>query len=288
MSDDLDTSKWYTETCTEGYQLSLRMDRVHYQANDGAQDIVVFDNPELGRVMALDGALQISSGDEFIYHEMMAHPPIFAHGNARDILIIGGGDGGVLREVLRHTTIKHAVLVEIDPDVVSQCKQWMPEISKGAFEDPRTELIIHDGAALVRDSERLFDVIIIDSTDPVGPGRVLFEPEFYANCRKRLRDGGILVCQAGTPLVDGQSLKLASTGLRKCFSEVSAYLITNATYTGGPMALGWASDNANTRKDSLAEIQQRFTQAGIKTRCYTPEVHKAAFALPPYIAEHLS
>ena len=170
------------------------------------QRIRVFENARFGRVLTLDGVVQTTEGDEFIYHEMMAHVPILAHGAARRVLIVGGGDGGMAREVLRHRAVEHVTMVEIDAGVVEFSKKYLPSLSAGAFDDPRLDLVIADGADFVAQTDRRFDVAIIDSTDPVGPGEVLFTDTFYGRAKRCLAPGGVLVTQNGVPFMQGDEL----------------------------------------------------------------------------------
>lgn len=235
--------------------------------------------------MMLDGITQTTEADEFIYHEMLSHVPIFAHGAASRVLIIGGGDGGMLREVLRHPGVERCTMVEIDPSVVALSKEYLPNHSDGAFDDPRADLVFADGAVFVKETTETYDVIIVDSTDPIGPGEVLFQDTFYANARKCLNAGGILVTQNGVPFMQPDELKNTVSHLKHLFADASCYLATVPTYVGGPMALGWATDEPAHRKIDLAVLEERFKKAGFKTRYYTPAVHKAAFALPVYISD---
>lgn len=238
-------------------------------------------------MMMLDGVTQTTEADEFIYHEMLAHVPILAHGDAKKVLIIGGGDGGMLREVLRHTSVELCTMVEIDPSVVELSKQYLPNHSAGAFDDPRTHLVFDDGAAFVKNPPHTYDVMIVDSTDPIGPGEVLFQDTFYANARRCLNPGGILVTQNGVPFMQPDELKNTVTHLKHLFADASCYLATIPTYVGGPMAMGWATDNAELRHIDLDVLDARFKSAEIKTRYYAPAVHKAAFALPGYVSDNV-
>lgn len=277
--------KSFRETLYTGWQTDYQGSEVNFDSATDHQRLVIFRNPIFGRMMMLDGVTQTTEADEFIYHEMLAHTPIFAHGAARRVLIIGGGDGGMLREVLRHTTVEHCTMVEIDPSVVELSKIHLPNHSAGAFDDPRTHLVFADGAAYVRDTPDTFDVIIVDSTDPIGPGEVLFQDTFYASAKKCLTSGGILVTQNGVPFMQPGELQNTVTHLRHLFNDATCYLATVPTYVGGPMAFGWASDNANLRHIEPSILEKRFSVADFKTRYYTPAVHAAAFALPVYISE---
>lgn len=275
----------FKETLYTGWQTHYESTEVYFDSATDHQRLVIFRNPIYGRMMMLDGVTQTTEADEFIYHEMLSHVPILAHGAARRVLIIGGGDGGMLREVLRHPDIEHCTMVEIDPSVVELSKIHLPNHSAGAFDDPRAHLVFDDGAAFVRDTTDSFDVIIVDSTDPIGPGEVLFQDTFYANAKKCLTPGGILVTQNGVPFMQPDELKNTVTHLRHLFNDASCYLAPIPTYVGGPMALGWASDNPDVRTVAQSVLEERYAAAGIKTRFYTPAVHKGAFSLPGYVSE---
>ena len=275
----------FTETLYQGWQADYRCDEVYFDSATDHQRLVIFKNPIFGRMMMLDGVTQTTEADEFIYHEMLAHVPILAHGDAKKVLIIGGGDGGMLREVLRHTSVELCTMVEIDPSVVELSKQYLPNHSAGAFDDPRTHLVFDDGSAFVKNPPHTYDVMIVDSTDPIGPGEVLFQDTFYANARRCLNPGGILVTQNGVPFMQPDELKNTVTHLKHLFADASCYLATIPTYVGGPMAMGWATDNAELRHIDLDVLDARFKSAEIKTRYYAPAVHKAAFALPGYVSD---
>ena len=275
----------FTETLYQGWLTDYRCDEVYFDSATDHQRLVIFKNPIFGRMMMLDGVTQTTEADEFIYHEMLAHVPILAHGDAKKVLIIGGGDGGMLREVLRHTSVELCTMVEIDPSVVELSKQYLPNHSAGAFDDLRTHLVFDDGAAFVKNPPHTYDIMIVDSTDPIGPGEVLFQDTFYANARRCLNSGGILVTQNGVPFMQPDEFKNTVTHLKHLFADASCYLATIPTYVGGPMAMGWATDNAELRHIDLDELDARFKSAEIKTRYYAPAVHKAAFALPGYVSD---
>lgn len=270
---------WFEEILHDDFRQRLRVSKVLYQDKTEHQDLIIFENPSLGRVLALDGVVQTTEADEHIYHEMLSHVPILAHGDADAVLIIGGGDGGMLREVLKHPDIA-ATMVEIDPGVIELCREHMPSLSCGAFDNPRADLVIADGAKFVAGTERRFDVIIIDSTDPIGSGEVLFGEEFYAGCRRCLNPGGILVTQNGVPFFQPEELRASHGRLSVLFADVAFYLAPVPTYSGGFMAFGWASDNPARRRTPLETIETRYRTAGIETKYYNPDIHLGAFALP--------
>jgi spermidine synthase len=274
---------WSHETLYPFHRQSLRIDRLLYDSRTDHQRIQVFENARFGRVLTLDGVVQTTEGDEFIYHEMMAHVPILAHGAAKRVLIIGGGDGGMAREVLRHATVEHVTMVEIDAGVVSFCREYLPSLSAGAFDDPRLNLVIADGAAYVAEAHETFDVILVDSTDPIGPGEVLFTDTFYGRAKARLSEGGILVTQNGVPFLQPDELTGTLRALKALFRDAGCYLATVPTYAGGPMAFGWGTDGT-ARHTGVDTLRHRAADAGLDCRYYTPDVHVGAFALPGYVS----
>ena len=273
-----------SETLYQGYAQSFEVTRQLFEVNTGHQHLQIVDTPFMGRVMLLDGVVQTTEKDEFIYHEMMVHVPLFAHPDPKRVLIIGGGDGGILREVLRHKNVEHITQVEIDQSVIDMCKEYFPNHSQGAFDDPRANIVIADGKDFVANCREKFDVIIADSTDPIGPGEVLFTADFYAdekhNC---LAEGGIMVAQNGVPFMQGEEITNTWQRLSKLYRDASFYVMSVPTYVGGFMTLAWASDNSALRSQSVEQIQARVDAAGIETRYYNAGVHVAAFALPNYI-----
>jgi spermidine synthase len=279
------SSRWIAETLyeKEGLTTAYRADEVLYEENTGQQHLVIFDNPVFGRMMALDGATQVAERDEFIYHEMMTHVPILAHGSAKKVLIIGGGDGGILRECTRHKALEKITMVEIDPAVTEFSKEHLAMVSAGAFDDKRLDLVFADGTKFVAESSESYDVVIVDSTDPIGPGAVLFEENFYRNAKARLAPGGVIVTQNGVPFLQPAELTGTIEKFRRLFAVASCYLATIPTYVGGPMAMGWGTDDKALTDVPVETLRARFAAADFDTRYYTPEVHKAAFALPRYV-----
>jgi spermidine synthase len=278
--------RWVEETLHRGHRVRLTTDRVLFDSETEHQRLIIFENADFGRVMMLDGIIQLTTKDEFIYHEMMSHVPLFAHGRAKQALIIGGGDGGVLREALKHPELKQVTLCEIDRGVIDLCRQHFPEISAGAYDDPRTRIVIADGTKFVAETDDRFDVIMVDSTDPVGPGAVLFTREFYADCARCLKPGGLLVTQNGLPFLQADELKQSVGYFRELFADASCYLATTPSYFGGPMSYGWATDDKKLREHRRKKIERRHKKAGgFATRYWSPEVHVAAFALPNYVRE---
>ncbi|RAI56183.1 polyamine aminopropyltransferase [Roseicella frigidaeris] len=284
------TDSWVNETLYAAWGQRFRVLRELARVRSEFQDIMVFESETHGRVMLLDGVVQITEADEFVYQEMLTHVPLLAHGAARRVLIIGAGDGGVLRRVLQHGTVERAVMVEIDGEVIRLAKEHLPGIAGDAWSDPRAEVIVGDGIDYVRQAPAAsFDVVIVDSTDPIGVGEALFTDEFYANCARLLSARGLVVNQCGVPFMQADELRETSLRRRKSFPDVFAYVAAVPTYVGGFMTLGWAAKDTALRQVEAAEIRRRAAAAGIlgATRYWTPEIHVGAFNLPPYIAEQL-
>jgi spermidine synthase len=283
--------RWIAETLFDelDFRMTYAVERVLYETQTEHQHLVLFQHKFFGKVLMLDGATQVTSKDEFIYHEMMTHVPIFAHGKVREVLIVGGGDCGIAEEVLKHKSVKRLTQVEIDASVVEFSKQHFPEFTRPVLADPRFALIIDDGMNYVARTERRFDVIIVDSTDPQGPGKVLFSERFYGACRRCLNTGGVMVTQNGVPILQSSELASSIKKLCKLFADGYCYVAAIPTYVGGHMAMGWASDNAKLRAAPIATIVHRYKRAGrFPTKYWTPQVHVAAFALPRFIAEQVA
>ena len=280
--------RWIAETLFDdlGFRMTFQVDKVLYELQTEHQHLVLFEQPFFGKMLMLDGATQISKKDEFIYQEMMSHVPLFAHGNPQEVLIVGGGDCGIAEEVLKHKTVKRLTQVEIDPAIIAFSKEHFPEFAGPVFADKRFESVIGDGMKYVRRTERRFDVIIVDSTDPQGPGKILFSEKFYAACKRSMNKGGVLVTQNGVPIFQPRELVSSVTRFRRLFADGACYVAAIPTYIGGHLAMGWATDDRSLRHTSVKKLAARYRKAGsFSTQYWTPEVHAAAFALPRFIAE---
>lgn len=260
---------------------------VLYREKTDYYDLIIFNNASFGRIMALDGVVQTTERDEFIYHEMMTHVPLFAHGNAKKVLIIGGGDGAMLREVAKHQYLELITMVEIDYRVISLCRQYLPNHHAGSFGDPRLNLVIDDGVNFVNQTSQCYDVIISDCPDPIGPGESLFTSEFYDGCKRILSPGGIFVAQNGVCFLQQEEVISSHRKLSNYFNDVSFYQAAVPSYYGGCMVFAWATDNQYLRYLSPEVILNRFIASGLKCRYYNPEIHTAAFALPQYLKDVL-
>lgn len=282
---------WISETLYPGWAQSFRVERELAYRRSAYQEIRIFESATHGRVLMLDGAVQLTERDEFIYHEMIAHVPLLAHGAAERVLIIGAGDGGVLRRVLQHRSVTRAVLVEIDAEIIRLAEAFLPGVAGDARRDPRAEIVVADGIAYVAAApDRSFDVIIVDSTDPIGVGEVLFTDAFYADCARILTAQGVLANQCGVPFMQADALRETSLRRRRAFPYASAYVAAVPTYIGGLMTLGFAAKAAGLDRWNAATIAGRAAAQGVlgQTSYWTPELHVASFHLPPYIARHLS
>lgn len=282
--------QWIDETLYDNWGQRFRVKQELARTRSPFQDIVVFESESHGRVLLLDGVVQITEGDEFVYQEMLTHVPLFTHAAPRNVLIIGAGDGGVLRRVLEHPGVEKAVMVEIDGAVIELSKKFLPAIAGDAWNDPRAEVIVGDGIDYVtRAADASFDAIIVDSTDPIGVGEVLFTDSFYENCARVLTAEGLIVNQCGVPFMQADELHETSLRRAKFFPHVSAYVAAVPTYVGGFMTLGIASKGKSPAGQDVTAVRARAQDAGIleKTQYWTPEIHVGAFNLPPYIARHL-
>jgi len=283
LAASLFSGERYLETLYTPYGQSFEISSIVHQEKSDWWDLLIFENPIFGRVLVIDGTIQATQADEAVYHEMMAHVPLLSHDHPKSVLIIGGGDGGLLREVLRHPNVEKAVLVEIDPRVIELSKKYLPFISNGAFEDPRATIIVQDSSLYLKETEETFDVILCDATDPIGAGKALFTEEFYGDCKKRLNPDGIFVNQNGVPFLQPDEIPLTRQNRSPHFAHTTYYIASVPTYAGGLMALGWASDKKY--RMPLTKIRKRAAKIKGGMKYYTPEIHKAAFALPQFMLD---
>jgi spermidine synthase len=285
ITRDQNNRQWFTETLHGDFLTSYELRQVLFDSRTPHQRLIVADSVRFGRLVALDGVVQLTMADESAYHEMLAHVPILAHGQVESVLIIGGGDGGMAEEVLKHRSVKRLVMVEIDAGVIDFAREHLGELHRNCFDDPRFELVIADGKDYAASAPDTFDLVIVDSTDPIGPGEVLFTRSFYADCKRLLKAGGILVTQNGVPFFQADELRNTVFNFARLFADAGCYLTVVPTYVGGFMALGWGTDDESPRHVSLADLERRFAAAKLDTRYYTPAAHKGAFALPRFIED---
>lgn len=267
---------WFSEMQTDHVRISCRVTAVLHREKSPYQEIAVYETVEFGRLLALDDVIQTTERDEFTYHEAMAHPALCTHPRPRRVLVVGGGDGGVLREVLKHPTVEEAHLVEIDERVMAVARQFLPGIAAG-FDDPRAVIHVDDGIEFVARHEDAFDVIIVDSTDPVGPAVGLFEEPFYRSVHRALGEDGVFVAQTESPFFNAALVGRVHATLRRLFPVVRLLLGMVPTYPGGY----WSMTLASKGPDPSSFDEER--AARLETRYYSPEVHRALLAVPPFV-----
>lgn len=273
--------EWFKEEHTEGYYVGWKVKNIIMQEKTPFQDIAVIDTVEWGRALVLDGMVQTTERDEFIYHEMISHVAMMSHPDPQNILVIGGGDGGVVREVLKHPGVKHVDLVEIDRRVIEVSQEYFPRIACG-LSDPRTHVQCLDGIKFVRDAAADYDIIIVDSSDPIGPAVPLFGDEFYQNSFRILHEDGIMTSQAESPTFFKPSFQTVYRNMKRTFPIARVYLACVPTYVSG----FWAFAIGSKKCDPGVLHDDKSALDGLKY--YTEGVHKAAFELPPFIADMLN
>ena len=274
---------WFAEPPYAGCQQRYRvLARLHAQTT-AWQTLEVLDLEGPGRALILGGTLQTSMNDEFAYHEPLVHVPMFAHPNPHRVMIVGGGDGGALRHVLLHPSVDRALEVEIDQAVVEACLRFLPEISGGAYSDPRSELKIQDGAQFMADTHERFDVILIDSTDPVGPAAALISPEFLNAAQHALAPGGVLAMQSGSPISQPREWHATVRAFKRAFRIVKPYLGYVPIYPA--MLWSWVigSDEVDPTSFDELTLRSRLDSLGTELRVYNPAAHRAAFVLPNFV-----
>lgn len=276
---------WFTERHTNGVNFSIKVDRQLFSGQSEFQRVDIFDSKEFGRFLALDGYMMLTERDEFIYHEMIVHVPMAVHPCVKKVLVIGAGDGGVIRELCRYETIEKIDMVEIDELVVEVSKKYLPTTAC-CFDDPRLNIYYQDGLKFVRTKEDEYDLIIVDSTDPFGPGEGLFTKEFYGNCYKALNDTGIMVNQHESPFYpdDAIAMQRAHKRIVESFPISRVYQAHIPTYPSGHWLFGFASKKYHPIKDFQ---KTKWNARGMKTKYYNTGIHIGAFALPNYVEELL-
>ena len=275
---------WFSEFHTKNVKFSIKVDKQLVSLKSDFQRIDVFESKEFGRFLTLDGYMMLTEKDEFIYHEMITHVPMAVHPNVKNILVIGAGDGGVIRELTRYDYVENIDVVEIDEMVVKVAKEYLP-FTANKFDDPRVHIYYQDGLKYVRKCENEYDLIIVDSTDPFGPGEGLFTKEFYGNCYKALKEDGIMVNQHESPFYhdDAVAMQRAHKRIVESFDKCKVYQAHIPTYPSGHWLFGFA-----TKKYTPLDVRvEEWEKLNIKTRYYNTKLHKASFALPNYVQEML-
>ncbi len=275
---------WFTEKYSETCGFTFKVKEVLQTKTSKFQRLDILDTYDFGRVMLLDGLVMLTEKDEFVYHEMITNVPLFAHPNPKDVLVIGGGDGGTVRELSKHTYLNSITEVEIDDIVVKGAKEFMMFVGCG-YDNKKVNLIIGDGIEFVKDKKSAYDVIIVDSTDPFGPAEGLFSGEFYSNVKNALRENGFVVAQAENPYYDTKWMMRSVNNMRKAFeNSVECYLAYIPTYPSGMwnFAIGYKGVKPSKSFDS-----GRYNKLGLKLKYYNEKIHRACFALPEFVKELL-
>lgn len=272
----------YKEITPGGYGIAIKTKNILFSEQSKFQKVEIFDTDStLGKVLTLDDLMMTTEGDEWHYHEMIAHIPMMNHKNPKTVLVIGGGDGGTVREVLKHDTVEKVVLCEIDGMVIDACKKYLPTIAC-ELDNPKCEILVEDAIEYIKDKKNMFDIILIDSTDPMGPGEGLFTDEFYTNVKESLKDGGIMVAQSESPFAQKESVQKMYIQLKKVFPIVSTYTSNIPTYPGGYWAWAFCSKDVIP----LSYWDERRGNEITKTcKIYNKDYHFARFALPNYLKE---
>lgn len=280
--DDL----WYSEYHTPDVRFSIKVNQQLHHEKSNYQTISVFDSPEFGRFLTLDGIMMLTEKDEFIYHDMITHPAMAVNPEISRVLVIGAGDGGAIRELTKYKSIKQIDVVEIDERVVAVCTEYLPKTACG-FKDPRVQLYFQDGLKFVRHKENIYDLIIVDSTDPFGPGEVLFTKEFYGSCFNALTEQGILINQHESSFYkdDIKEMQAAHDRLKQVFPISDVYQAHIPTYPSGHWLFGFASKGLSPLKDLKVD---HWNGLGIKTDYYNTQLHLGSFYLPNYVKELLA
>ncbi|MBU7005434.1 polyamine aminopropyltransferase [Phosphitispora fastidiosa] len=268
------------EKHTDGYSVTWKFSETVYTERTDYQDLAVIDTMEFGRALVLDGIIQTTEKDEFIYHEMIAHPAMMAHPNPQKVLVIGGGDGGTVREAVRYQSVKQADLVEIDEKVIWASRKYLPEISC-ALSDSRVRIFVEDGLGFIKRKQNYYDVILVDSSDPIGPAIGLFGKEFYTDVYNALKDDGILVAQTESPVFNRELLSSVHRNIKDIFPITRTYLTAIATYIGG----FWTFTCGSKKYDPLAVTPDSDRLQEMNLKYYNKEIHQACFALPNFIRE---
>ena len=276
---------WYSEAHTKSVKFAIKVNKQLFSAQSEFQRIDIFESEEFGRFLTLDGLMMLTEKDEFIYHEMIVHVPMAVHPDVKKVLVIGAGDGGAIRELTRYKTIESIDFVEIDEMVVDVCKKYLPQTAC-AIDEERVQPYLQDGLKFIRKHVDEYDLIIVDSTDPFGPGEGLFTKEFYGNCYKALKQDGIMVNQHESPFYeeDAVAMKRAHKRIVESFAISRVYQAHIPTYPSGHWLFGFASKKYHPVRDLNAD---KWNALGLKTRYYNTNLHRGAFCLPNYVQEML-
>lgn len=271
---------WYTEKQTDNLGITCKISQTLHTEKSEFQDIAVIDTLQYGRMLTLDGLVMTTIKDEFVYHEMITHVALNTHPSPKRVLVVGGGDGGAIREIIKHPAVEKATLVEIDGRVIEVSKQYLPEIAC-ALENPKVEVLVEDGIKHLADMANTYDVICIDSTDPIGPAVGLFHSDFYKSVHRALKEDGIMVAQTESPFLNGELISRVFKDISAIFPITRLYCASIPTYPSGMWSFTMGSKKHDPLKVEEAQIQK------YPTRYYTPQLHKGCFAIPHFVEELL-
>jgi len=273
-------SIWFTEKQTENFGITAKIKQTYVSEKTDFQQLDMVETEEFGNMLLLDGMVMTTEKDEFVYHEMIAHVPLHTHPNPKKVLVVGGGDGGVIREILKHPEVEKATLVDIDGKVIEYSKKYLPTIA-GKLDDPRVDLQVDDGFMHIANSENEYDVIMVDSTEPVGPAVNLFTKGFYEGIAKALKEDGVFVAQTDNPWFQQDLIRNAYQDVSETFPITRLYTANIPTYPSGL----WTFTLGSKKHDPLEVTEERFHD--LDTKYYTNDIHRAAFALPKFVADLL-
>ncbi|MGG4397182.1 polyamine aminopropyltransferase [Paenibacillus thiaminolyticus] len=269
---------WFTEKQTESFGITAKIRETYVNEQTPFQHLVMLDTEEFGRMLVLDGMVMTTVKDEFVYHEMVAHPALATHPNPKKVLVVGGGDGGVIREIMKHPSVEKAVLVDIDGKVIEYSKKYLPEIAC-ELDNPRVEVQVNDGYMHILNSKNEYDVIMVDSTEPVGPAAPLFERGFYQGIYDALKDDGLFVAQTDNPWFKADLIQKVSRDVKEIFPIVRVYAANIPTYPSGMWTFTMGSKKHDPLKVEEATIPE------METKYYSPRLHHAAFVLPKFVED---
>lgn len=274
---------WYTEKQKDQFGITIKVKETLFHDVSEFQTVDVLDTEFFGKMLILDGLMMTTERDEFFYHEMISHVPMNSHKNPKSVLVIGGGDGGTVREVLKHPSVERVVLCEIDGMVIDACRKFIPSIA-GKLDDPRVDIQVRDGVAYMAEQKNEFDVILIDSTDPMGPGEGLFTEEFYTNVKEALKEGGIMAAQSESPIANEREMRLMYALLHKVFPVVSTFVSPITTYPGGYWSWAFCSKDVKPLDYVNDAVIEQLTP---DCKLYNKDIHRAVFALPNFVKEYV-
>lgn len=269
---------WYTEKQTPNHGITTKISKTVHTEKSEFQQIDIIETNQFGRMLVLDGMVMTTNKDEFVYHEMITHVALNTHPNPKKVLVVGGGDGGAIREIIKHPSVEKAVLAEIDGRVIETSKEFLPEIA-GALDNPKVDVQVVDGIKYIHDNKNQFDIIMVDSTEPIGPAVGLFEKGFYQGIYECLKEDGILVAQTESPWFNADLIKRVFKDIKSIFPITRLYTVSIPTYPSGL----WSFTMGSKKHDPLAVSDEQLKE--LDTKYYTPRIHKSVFQLPKFVED---